>query len=123
LNKSNRFRNALRIALGILAIALIAGGSALFYFLESSVVVYNEAPVALTNVRVTLANQTVWTGSLAAGEKRKVYGRPDTDGTVGLSFEASGHVVRREFGYVTPGLAERHRLVILPSFDVKYSTG
>jgi hypothetical protein len=107
------------VVAGLIAISFAAaiGG---WNLLQSTVTITNEAPIALTDVRITLAGKEIWTGDLGSGEKKQVHGKPDTDGTLGISFKVDARNFHQEFTYVSPGPGEHHSLLVLPSLEVRY---
>jgi hypothetical protein len=105
------------MAVGLIGLALLLASVA-FHYLVTEVRVVNESSVTLTEVQVTMAGKEIWSGPIAAGERRTLYGLPSNDGTIGISFEASGQSAHTEFGYVTPGAAENYKVVVLPSLEV-----
>lgn len=90
------------------------------YFTVSTVILTNNSEMYLSNVKIELAGKLIWSGSLGTGETKTIYGRVDKDGTVAMTFIANGHVVRKEFGYVTPNDSARHKIFVSRKLEVSY---
>ena len=106
----------------ILLISILGFTSGCAYFGRSPVVIDNQSNSALLNVHVTMADQEIWTGTLSPGQSHEAAARPSKDGTISISFEVAGQVHHQEFGYVTPGVGQKHTIAILSSYEIKYAT-
>ena len=106
------------ILAGFVCVALIAG-VAIWRVFSVRVTVYNAAATRVENVRVSLADEEIWSGALGMGEKHTVRDFPDGEGAVEVSFAANGRTYRQQFGYVTPWLAGDYYIVVLPTFEMR----
>ena len=104
-----------------LATPLTLGISACAYFLGSDISVRNQSLTTLSNLCVTMASAKLRCSDVPSGNSMELKSRPSTDGTIAVSFVAGGRLYQKEFGYVAPGIRQRHTVVVLPSFEMMYA--
>jgi hypothetical protein len=104
-------------AVSFATMALVGCG----YVLGSNISVRNQSLETLTNVCVTMANAKLKCSDLPSGETIEFTSRPPTDGTIAVSFVVGGRIHHQEFGYVTPGIRQRHTIIVLPTLEMKYA--
>jgi hypothetical protein len=102
------------------AAAVVAFTALYAHFYVDTIRITNLSGSELSNVELVVAQESVWTGRLGARDSHWSFTMPRKDGTVGVIFESNGRAVHREFGYVTPGLGQSHRILILSPSQVEY---
>lgn len=96
-------------------------GFAIYTFSPNAqITVHNSSTAVLTNVRVSLASQLIWTGDLQPGETHKIVERAGGEGLVDLTFEARGRAMSYSCCYVSsPPIGGPVDFLILPTLEVE----
>ena len=109
-----------RLLRGIVVAAVIA--AALLGMIGAAAVAYSSmGAITVTNLtqqavptKVGLTGKLLWEGRLRPQGSKWVFGIPGQDGSVEVSLEIGGTILKVECGYVTPGLGGPYRLSIQP---------
>jgi hypothetical protein len=90
---------------------------------QTAVRLHNGSSSSLQHVEIVLAERTIWTGDLPAGESIATEGEPSGDGEVHIRFTRGGQPVSHSFGYVTNGLSgELHMVEIADETGLTQTT-
>ncbi len=115
--------NWLALALVFMLIACVsfwAIASALYLILPNAhITIQNTSAEVLTNVRIALRSEPVWTGDLKPGEMQKWSGHFDGEASAHVTFNVGERAVTHECCYVDQAIGWPLHFVISPTLEVR----
>lgn len=93
------FRDAI---LAVIALAMLAG-AAWAYLSTTTVTVRNKTAHTLSGVKIGFTGKELWNGDLEAGDSKWVFGLPNQDGSVEITYLLGNQGHEVGCGYVTGG--------------------
>ena len=103
-----RLLRDISIAGGVL---LLFGLAIAAYLSIATVRVHNKTDNALTGVKIGFTGKELWSGDLEVGNSKWVFGLPNQDGSIEVSYAVGDQTYSARCGYVSAGPMRR-------SFDI-----